>query len=133
MNNFKIEIRGSEEFYRTYFILSEHSQKDISTAYSKAVKKTRIDFIDEIASEYDYPSISIEDMDILAEFKIDTSDIEIDERSLFGYVTADQYIRMLLQFIKLGNSKIKFEILPQDIIPSLKLGSRKNFGQGLSD
>ena len=133
MHNFRIKFRGSDGFSQDQFVLCSHQQKEIAAAYNKACDKTGINFINTVAYSYDEPFINEDIIEILKNHKIDVSDLDDpdEDNDNLVEITSKQYIKLLLAFIKLGNSRIKFELIPENAIPDLRLDNRTSFGRGL--
>lgn len=106
---------------KTITITSNLDKSDIEKAYSAGVKKTKVDFDEDVASEYEDSCISTAIVDLLAEhgFKIEdySEDEEPDSK---GYILYNEgYCLAWLFIAQVGNPDFKYEFINN---PNINIG-----------
>lgn len=122
----------------TIHIASNINNKEIEKAYKKATKKLGFDFIDDVCRDYEDDLCPKDILNILIKYKFSINDLYIDPKftgdlenatEVFTnkdsdglHLRKDSFLYIYLFIIKLGNKNFKYEILEEELNPSIHIG-----------
>jgi hypothetical protein len=110
-------------------LVSNMPKEDVQEAYKLGSTIVGFDFANTACEDYEDSSIDNEYGDMLKEIGINLSKVdEYDERLHFD---SESFVDVILQIMKLGNNDLEIEIVPDSVIPSLRLNGSSQFGYGL--
>lgn len=110
-------------------LVSAISPEEIQNAYADAVKIVGFDFANDCCADSEDSYLSSEYAEMLKEAGINLEKVESydDQYSL----DVDSFVDILIQMIKLGNCDAEIEIVPDNVIPTLRLNGSHSYGYGL--
>lgn len=102
----------------TIEILSNHNINDLITAYELGSKKLGFDFTNEVCEEYEDSKILPEYLDKLLSLGF-VRDKDMDEDYGICELNTEEYLRIYLFIVELGNPDIKTKFY---VIPTIYIG-----------